>query len=129
MVLALVTAMPLGVNGQTFTVKGVTFKMIPVAGGMFMMGDNNYARPPHLVTLSNFSIGETEVTQELWQAVMGSNPSDFAPTQASCSYERFVADAKLLNAKKAGTVRIPTLVEWNVVMKNVPSKRPVENVS
>lgn len=30
------------------------------------------------MTLSDYYIGETEVTQALWQAVMGTNPSNFA---------------------------------------------------
>ena len=51
----------------------------------FMMGTNedhslggwkdDDEHPAHKVTLSDFFIGETEVTQELWMAVMGSNPS------------------------------------------------------
>ncbi len=67
-------------TAQTFTAGGVSFKMITVVGGTFTMGadgsdsyDNE--RPAHQVTLSSYSIGETEVTQALWQAVMGSNPS------------------------------------------------------
>lgn len=67
-----------------YTVNGVTFKMVAVKGGTFTMGatseqsislDNE--KPTHAVTLSDFAIGETEVTQELWQAVMGTNPSYF----------------------------------------------------
>ena len=67
---------------KTVTVNGVSFNMIRVDGGSFMMGataeqqkayENEH--PVHKVTLSSYYIGETEVTQELWQAVMGSNPS------------------------------------------------------
>ncbi len=69
----------------TYTVNGVTFKMVRVEGGTFTMGATDEQGsnaisseyPTHQVTLSDFSIGETEVTQELWQAVMGSNPSWF----------------------------------------------------
>ena len=60
---------------QTFTANGVSFKMVSVKGGTFTMGatpeqgsearDNE--KPAHQVTLSDFSIGETEVTQALWQ--------------------------------------------------------------
>lgn len=67
----------------TYTVNGVEFTMVAVKGGTFMMGateeqgtdaqDNE--QPAHQVTLSDYYIGETEVTQELWQAVMGENPS------------------------------------------------------
>ena len=75
----------LGTNTQEegvteYTVNGVTFKMVEVEGGTFMMGVDQqvgYAYPAHEVTLSTYSIGQTEVTQELWVAVMGSNPSYF----------------------------------------------------
>ena len=69
---------------ETITVNGVSFKMIGVEGGTFMMGANPAIDggdqtldelPAHQVTVSSFSIGQTEVTQELWIAVMGSNPS------------------------------------------------------
>ena len=63
-----------------YTVNGVTFKMVEVEGGTFMMGTEIHtgsAYPAHEVTLSTYSIGQTEVTQELWVAVMGSNPSYF----------------------------------------------------
>lgn len=72
-----------GASSLEFTVKGVTFKMIYVEGGTFTMGctseqgDNCYKDeyPSHQVTLSDFYMGETEVTQALWRAVMGSDPS------------------------------------------------------
>ena len=56
----------------TYTVKGVDFTMIKVDGGTYTMRADETA---HQVTLSDFCIGETEVTQALWQAVMGNNPS------------------------------------------------------
>ena len=65
-------------NGIRFTLNGVEFKMITVEGGTFTMGHDNRQpneKPEHQVTLSTFWIGETEVTQPLWQAVMGNNPS------------------------------------------------------
>lgn len=70
---------------ETFTVKGVSFRMVCVEGGTFTMGatpeqgseaESNEI-PKHNVTLSTFFIGETEVTQALWEAVMGGNPSKF----------------------------------------------------
>ena len=70
---------------ETFTVNAVQFKMVKVEGGTFQMGatseqgskayDGGY--PVHSVTLSDYYIGQTQVTQELWEAVMGSNPSYF----------------------------------------------------
>ena len=70
---------------ETFTVNGVTFTMVMVEGGTFTMGgtpeqgeeSDPDEQPTHQVTLSNYWIGQTEVTQALWQAVMGENPSDF----------------------------------------------------
>lgn len=60
----------------------VSFNMVHVEGGTFMMGakkDDKDAlgseKPAHQVTLSDYWVGETQVTQELWQAVMGNNPS------------------------------------------------------
>ena len=70
---------------KMFTVNGITFKMIRVVEGTFKMGaqstdpnGENYdskawkdEQPVHSVTLDDYYIGETEVTQELWEAVMG----------------------------------------------------------
>ncbi len=69
-------------NEMTVEANGVKFKMICVHGGTFQMGatDEQYSAvsdeyPAHEVTLSEYFMGQYEVTQELWQAVMGSNPS------------------------------------------------------
>lgn len=69
---------------KVFTVKGVSFTMIPVQGGTYTMGaaDNdpdaqNDEKPAHKETVADFMIGETLVTQELWKAVMGKNSSRF----------------------------------------------------
>ncbi len=58
----------------TYTVNGVPFVMVKVDGGTYVMGSD---RGPHNVALNGFSIGQTEVTQQLWYAVMGKNPSYF----------------------------------------------------
>ncbi len=70
---------------KIFAVDSINFKMIAVACGTFQMGatpeqTNAYKDelPVHSVTLGNYYIGETEVTQGLWQAVMGNNPSYFS---------------------------------------------------
>ena len=71
---------PYAPQTETFTVNGVSFTMVVVESGTFMMGataeqgttdpdQNEY--PVHQVTLSTYRIGQTEVTQELWVAVMG----------------------------------------------------------
>ena len=68
----------------SFTVKDVTFTMVLVKGGTFTMGATPEQgkdavadeSPAHEVTLSDYYIGETEVTQALYEAVMGKNPSE-----------------------------------------------------
>ncbi len=54
--------------------------MIRVPGETFIMGDdegNSREKPAHLVRLDSFQMGQYPVTQELWEAVMGTNPSYF----------------------------------------------------
>jgi formylglycine-generating enzyme required for sulfatase activity len=109
---------------QKFTVNGVTFTMIPVEGGSFTMGatpeqfpeSRRDESPAHKVTLSDYYIGQTEVTQALWYAVMGSNPSMFSghpnhPVEnvswASCY--GFVSKLSQMTGKK---FRMPTEAEW-----------------
>ena len=66
---------------ETFEVNGVKFNMMCVEGGEFMMGatleQEFYAlsdeKPAHRVSLESYYIGETQVTQALWKAVMGTN--------------------------------------------------------
>ncbi len=68
-------------NSETeeFVVNGVRFKMVYVQGGTFFMGATaeqgaeayKNELPVHSVTLSDYYIGQTEVTQQLWKAVMG----------------------------------------------------------
>ena len=66
---------------RTFTANGVTFMMVYVEPGTFMMGSNDSdasdsAKPAHEVTLTRgFYICQTEVTWALWEAVMGVNPN------------------------------------------------------
>ena len=109
---------------QTFMVKGVEFKMIKVEGGTFHMGATSEQisdvfdsdKPVHSVTISDYYIGETEVTQELWEAVMGSNPSYFTgnnqrPVEYVSWYDcqEFIKKLNQLTGKK---FRLPTEAEW-----------------
>lgn len=108
-----------------FTVKGVSFNMIYVQGGSFTMGCTPVQgrdcrvreKPAHTVTLSTYYIGETEVTQELWKAVMGDNPSYFRSGSLKRPVERvswedcqtFIRKLNELTGKK---FRLPTEAEW-----------------
>ncbi len=124
---------PPGFANQTFTVKGVNFEMVAVDGGTFTMGATeeqgsaaeNDEKPTHPVTLSSYYIGKTEVTQELWEAVMGSNPSWFKDSDFN---DPNFKDPKLpveqvswndcqtfitkLNALTGKNFRLPTEAEW-----------------
>lgn len=105
---------------QTFTVSGVSFIMKPVLGGVFKMGNNdakagNDEKPVHSVTVSTFYIGETEVTQALWEAVMGDNPSSFKgdnlPVE-NVSWNDCQEFVSKLCQKTGMPFRLPTEAEW-----------------
>ncbi|MEI6139778.1 MAG: SUMF1/EgtB/PvdO family nonheme iron enzyme [Mariniphaga sp.] len=101
----------------TETVNGVSFDMVAIKGGTFQMGSkkNNVEKPIHTVTLSNFSIGKTEVTQTLWKAIMGNNPSyfkgDSLPVE-QVSWDDVQVFLDKLNQKTGKTYRLPTEAEW-----------------
>jgi formylglycine-generating enzyme required for sulfatase activity len=75
-------------------------EMMQIPAGDFIMGQIGLAAPTHKVTLSGFYMGKYQVTQEQYQAVIGTNPSDFKTSGTSVTGE-------------SGT----------------PGKLPVENVS
>ena len=63
---------------KTYTVGSVEFTIKGIAAVDASLGHDAYNNnKPHTVSLSAYLIGETEVTQELWQEVMGNNPSYF----------------------------------------------------
>ena len=108
-------------NGNiNITVNGVSFKMIKVDGGTFRMGSNDSEassneKSVHSVTLSDYYIGETEVTQELWVAVMGSNPSYFRGSTKpveNVSWNDCREFIKKLNQLTGKNFRLPTEAEW-----------------
>lgn len=104
---------------ETFIVNGVSFNMIQVPLGTFWMGSYSghyWEQPAHEVTLSSYSIGETEVTQALWVAVMGSNPSKFKgdlnrPVE-QVSWDACQTFIEKLNELTGKNFRLPTEAEW-----------------
>ena len=110
-------------GNQTFTVNGVSFTMIAVEGGTFQMGATSEQgsdaesdeKPVHSVTLSDYYIGETEVTQELWTAVMGNNPSYYKGNNKPVEQvswndcQKFITKLNQLTGKN---FRLPTESEW-----------------
>ena len=111
-------------SNKTFTANGVSFTMVYVEGGTFTMGitedeeeyDDENSQPAHSVTLSSYMIGQTEVTQELWQAVMGSNPSKYQGNirrPVECVTWKECQDfIKKLNELTGQKFRLPTEAEW-----------------
>lgn len=110
-------------GNQSFSVNGVSFTMVAVQGGAFTMGATSEQgsdayddeKPAHKVTVSSFSIGQTEVTQELWQAVMGTNPSEFKGAKRpveNVSWDDCQEFIRKLNAKTGKNFRLPTEAEW-----------------
>ena len=97
--------------------------MVLVKGGTYMMGDPNgdwdnkdCNEVPHKVTLSSFYICKYEVTEALWTAVMGSNPSrhplgDNYPVEQVSWYDcqDFVEKLSELTGRH---FRLPTEAEW-----------------
>lgn len=100
-------------ENQIITVNGVSFKMIHVEGGTFIMGLQGGDK--QRVTLSSYFIGETEVTQALWQAVMGRNPSFFKgysrPVE-NVSWDDSQIFIRKLNDITGKSFRLPTEAEW-----------------
>ncbi len=97
--------------------------MVRVEGGTFTMGATSEQgseaesdeKPAHQVTLSSFSIGKYEVTQEEWEAVMGSNPSNFKGAKRPVervSWNDCQEFIRKLNQMTGKRFRLPTEAEW-----------------
>lgn len=105
--------------------------LIFVEGGILTMGDNNsqfgWEKPEHEVKVSSFYIGKFQVTQQLWQAVMGSNPSYFKGEKRPVEQVSWLETQDFigkLNGKKevqdylqsldpaGATLRLPSEAEW-----------------
>jgi len=98
--------------------------MVFIQGGTFTMGCTSEQgsdcqgdeSPAHQVTVSSFRMGKYEVTQAEWEAVMGSNPSNFQNCP-DCPVEYVnwndVQDfIRKLNNASGGNYRLPTEAEW-----------------
>lgn len=91
--------------------------MVYVSDGTFIMGgdDSSDQMPTHSVTLSSYYICKYEVTQALWRAVMGSNPSNFKgdnlPVE-NVSWDDCQTFINRLNNYTGRNFRLPTEAEW-----------------
>ena len=97
--------------------------MVYVSGGTFTMGSTSEQgsdaydneKPPHSVTLSSYYICKYEVTQALWRAVMGSNPSNFKGDNLpvkNVSWDDCQTFINRLNSYTGRNFRLPTEAEW-----------------
>jgi len=101
---------------------GVTMKLVLIPAGKFMMGspDSEKGRDEnegqHEVTLSKpFYMGVTEVTQAQYEAIMGTNPSNFKGATSpvdNVSWNDATEFCKKLSDKTNQAVRLPTEAEW-----------------
>ena len=112
-------------DSEMFSVGDVNFTMRYIEGGSFDMGATaemdtvgfglQDEKPVHKVYVESFAIGVFEVTQELWQAVMGTNPSstksEYCPVE-SVSWNDCQEFIQKLNAITGKQFRLPTEAEW-----------------
>ena len=118
---------PKTLEPKTFTVekngRKVSFTMMPVEAGTFTMGATSeqkdhpfYDETPHSVTLTkDYYIGETEVTQELWLAVLGTQPSynkGISLPVEQVSWGDCMEFLLKLNQMTGQNFRLPTEAEW-----------------
>ena len=113
---------------------GISIDMVRVEAGTFTMGATaemeepfDDAKPPHRVTLTNdYYIGKYEVTQALWQAVMGKNPSKFKgdnlPVE-NVSWDDCQEFISQLNRITGKTFRLPTEAEWEYAARGGKKSR------
>jgi formylglycine-generating enzyme required for sulfatase activity len=110
-------------NSLSPVLQNLVSNMVRVEGGIFTMGATSEQRsdaasdekPAHQVTLSPFCIGKYEVTQEEWETVMGSNPSNFKGAKRPVEFvswddcQEFIRKLNVLTGKR---FRLPTEAEW-----------------
>lgn len=107
----------------TFSLNGISYEMVKMDGGTFTMGTTENINksatlniaPIHDVTLRSYSIGATEVTQALWEAVMGSNPSMTQSPNlpvSNVTWDDCQEFIQKLNAQSGSHFRLPTEAEW-----------------
>ena len=118
-------------DGNSIIFPGGSYQMVYVSGGTFNMGSSDsdaYSdeKTVHSVSVSSFYIGKTEVTQALWKAVMGNNPSNFKgdnlPVE-EVSWNDCQEFIRKLNSATGKTFRLPTEAEWEFAARGGNSSR------
>ena len=125
-------------SGSVITIpvkNGISIEMVKVEAGGFKMGSKQKPEfgdfrtdyPSHRVTLTNnYYIGKYEVTQELWQVVMDSVPSQFKGDNLPVEWvswddcQDFISK---LNAMTGKHFRLPTEAEWEYAARGGKKSR------
>lgn len=121
-------------NGNLLcTVNGISFVMLKISGGEFQMGgteeqgtDSSFTeKPVHTVTVKDFYICETVVTQALWNVVMESRPSQFKGVNrplTNVTYTECLEFVERLNTLTGKIFRLPSEEEWEYAAKGGSTK-------
>lgn len=98
------------------------YPMVKVDGGTFIMGSNQTDEDdclPHTVTLSDFYIGQFEVSQGFWTKIMNENPSEYQDVDdinkfpvENVSFEEVQVFINSLNNKTGKSFSLPTEAQW-----------------
>ncbi|MEI8376370.1 MAG: formylglycine-generating enzyme family protein, partial [Planctomycetota bacterium] len=98
---------------------GVKLDLVLIPAGSFTMGDDNARRPVHKVSINKpFYLGKYEVTQEQWEAVMGSNPSFFKGPKNPVEKvswndcQQFLVNLNAKAGGQGGKFVLPTEAQW-----------------
>ena len=129
------SSMASGSNAISIPVKdGISIDMVKVEAGTFMMGATSEMKDPydmekpvHQVTLTNdYYMGKYEVTQALWEAVMGRNPSEYKGDNLPVEQvswndcQEFISKLNSLTGRK---FRLPTEAEWEYAARGGKKSR------
>lgn len=105
---------------KAWVAETIGLQLVPIPGGTFQMGSeqgHSDERPLTQVTLRDFALGKTEVTQSQWQAVMRGNPSRFRggdqPVE-NVSWDNAMAFCRRLTERARAAGKLPEGFEFTL---------------